>query len=202
MGRGSRASTMAAAGDLGLKNRAMLMRCRSKVPGLWPSTIRYTNRRRKVVIADYFCCPSPLDSLLKANRMRRHQEDIIIRQLLARLAASCLGCAYGGEAIPHQSTYSHYDLDSILMKRLAPCSAGAGWLGWPAPSQGHCSNEPASSTFLSHKRTSNNTNQPTEQAVETQAWPCRAILDLASSFHVAHVMASLHLKTIYLCANI
>ena len=41
----------------------------------------------------------------------------------------------------------------------------AGWLGWPAPSHGHCSNEPASSTSLSHKRTSNNTNQPTEQAV-------------------------------------
>jgi len=40
----------------------------------------------------------------------------------------------------------------------------AGWLGWPAPSHGHYSHEPASSTSLSHKRTSNDTNQPTEQA--------------------------------------
>ena len=40
----------------------------------------------------------------------------------------------------------------------------AGWLDWPAPSHRHCSYEPASSTSLSHKRTSNDTNQPTEQA--------------------------------------
>ena len=44
----------------------------------------------------------------------------------------------------------------------------AGWLGWPAPSHGHCSNEPASSTSLSHKRTSNDTNQPTEQAASSR----------------------------------
>ena len=40
----------------------------------------------------------------------------------------------------------------------------AGWLGWSAPSHGHYSFEPASSISLSHKRTSNDTNQPTEQA--------------------------------------
>ena len=39
--------------------------------------------------------------------------------------------------------------------------AGAGW---PAPSHGYYSREQASSTSLSHKRTSNDTNQPTEQA--------------------------------------
>ena len=41
-----------------------------------------------------------------------------------------------------------------------------GWLGWPAPSHEYCSSEPASSTSLSHKRTSNDTNQPIEQAEE------------------------------------
>ena len=40
----------------------------------------------------------------------------------------------------------------------------AGWLGWPAPSYGHCFSEPVSSTSFSHKRISNDTNQPTEQA--------------------------------------
>ena len=38
--------------------------------------------------------------------------------------------------------------------------AGAGW---PAPSHGYYLREPASSTSLSHKRTSNDTNQSTEQ---------------------------------------
>ena len=42
--------------------------------------------------------------------------------------------------------------------------AGAGWAGWPAPSHGYCLRETASSTSLSHKRTSKDTNQPTEQA--------------------------------------
>ena len=40
----------------------------------------------------------------------------------------------------------------------------AGWTDWPAPSYGYYSHEPANSTSLSHKRTSNDTNQPTEQA--------------------------------------
>ena len=41
----------------------------------------------------------------------------------------------------------------------------AGWLGWPAPLHRHCLYESASSISLSHKRTSNDTNQPTEQAI-------------------------------------
>ena len=40
----------------------------------------------------------------------------------------------------------------------------AGWADWPAPSHGYYLHEPASSISLSHKRTSNDTNQPTEQA--------------------------------------
>ena len=48
---------------------------------------------------------------------------------------------------------------------IQPVRLGAaGWLGWPALSYKHCSCEPTSSTSLSHKRTSNDTNQPTEQA--------------------------------------
>ena len=40
----------------------------------------------------------------------------------------------------------------------------AVFAGQPSPSQKYCSFEPASSTSLSHKRTSNDTNQPFEQA--------------------------------------
>jgi len=40
----------------------------------------------------------------------------------------------------------------------------AGWPGWPAPSHGHCLSKPVSSTSLSHKQISNDTNQPTKQA--------------------------------------
>jgi len=43
----------------------------------------------------------------------------------------------------------------------------AGWLGWPAPSYEHCLYESASSISLLHKRISNDTNQPTEQADES-----------------------------------
>ena len=57
--------------------------------------------------------------------------------------------------------------DSRRRRRCTACVFGwgglAGWLGWPAPSYGYCSHEPASSTSLSHQRTTNDTNQPTER---------------------------------------
>ena len=42
--------------------------------------------------------------------------------------------------------------------------AGLGWLG--SPSHGYYLHEPTSNTSLSHKRTSNDTNQPTEHAYD------------------------------------
>ena len=55
----------------------------------------------------------------------------------------------------------HSVLGAQIFHAYAPCSAGAGWL---PPSHGHYSHEPASSTSLSRKRTSNDTNQLTKQA--------------------------------------
>ena len=63
---------------------------------------------------------------------------------------------------------------------FAACSPRAGWLGWPAPSHGHCSYEPANITSLSHKRTSNDTNQPTEQAEKTRRQKGQITPDLVS----------------------
>ena len=65
--------------------------------------------------------------------------------------------------LQHIKLYSFFLTDYIPLVRWA----GAGWAGWPAPSHGYCSSEPASSTTLSRKRTSNDTNQPTEQAVSS-----------------------------------
>ena len=72
--------------------------------------------------------------------------------------------------------YKYATIISINIYIDAPVRLGAaGWLGWPALSQKHYSHKPASSTSLSHKRTSNDTNQPTEQAVSFQLSLCREL---------------------------
>ena len=90
--------------------------------------------------------------------------ESLIQFILPRVPQGSSSCSM--EKV--QMTYASVIYDgSKTRHHIRPDRLGAdGWAGWPALSHKHCSREPASSTSLSRKRTSNDTNQPTEQ-VET-----------------------------------